>query len=212
MSHHRRETDSPDISLLSCSRLVTPSCISYYLLLSIGTQMVSSQSLCDHWFGVSVNQERNGKWIPFYFIWPEHWRVRTRRQIYEKQSVPRYWRGEPPPPSHCQDLQAYKDEAMLRPVTRDLWDCQVSLLRAKDQIHSTTFNVIFLKYVCIYHKYKSVSYKLTWFDLTIIYWFITSVDHSDNYDSAARKCWYLPWLASYISAKRRSIMSWCLKH
>ena len=105
MSHHRRETDSPDISLLSCSRLVTPSCISYYLLLSIGTQMVSSQSLCDHWFGVSVNQERNGKWIPFYFIWPEHWRVRTRRQIYEKQSVPRYWRGEPPPPSHCHSLQ-----------------------------------------------------------------------------------------------------------
>ena len=78
--------------------------IIFYYQLEL-TQMVSSQSLCDHWFGVSVNQERNGKWIPFYFIWPEHWRVRTRRQIYEKQSVPRYWRGEPPPPSHCHSLQ-----------------------------------------------------------------------------------------------------------
>ena len=113
---------------------------------------------------------------------------------------------------HHHTVTAYKDEAKLRPVTRDLWDCQVSLLGVKDQIHSTTFIVIFLKYVCIYIKYNSASYILTWFDLTIIYWFITSVDHSDNYDSAARKCWYLPWLASYISAKRRSIMSWCLKH
>ena len=45
MSHHRRETDSPDISLLSCSRLVTPSCISYYLLLSIGTNSDGLQSV-----------------------------------------------------------------------------------------------------------------------------------------------------------------------
>ena len=211
MSHHRRETDSPDISLLSCSRLVTPSCISYYLLLSIGTNSDGLQSV-SLWSLIWRFSQSREEWemdsILFYLT----------RTLASEDQTPNIWEAISPQiltrraTTTITLSQAYKDEAMLRPVTRDLWDCQVSLLRVKDQIHSTTFNVIFLKYVCIYHKHKSVSYKLTWFDLTIIYWFITSVDHSDNYDSAARKCWYLPWLASYISAKRRSIMSWCLKH
>ena len=211
MSHHRRETDSPDISLLSCSRLVTPSCISYYLLLSIGTNSDGLQSVSLWSLNLAFQSIKRGMGNGFHSILFD-------QNIGEWGPDAKYMRSNQSPDideeshHHHHTVTAYKDEAKVRPVTRDLWDCQVSLLRVKDQIHSTTFIVIFLKYVCIYNKYNSASYRLTWFDLTIIYWFITSVDHSDNYDSAARKCWYLPWLASYISAKRRSIMSWCLKH
>ena len=66
MSHHRRGTDSPDISLLSCSRLVTPSCISYYLLLSIGTNSDGLQSVS---------------------LWSLIWRFSQSREEWEMDSI-----------------------------------------------------------------------------------------------------------------------------